>query len=171
MQNEQLTWLQDPGAVTEVLSGEFYQPLGRSSSHQLWSSAMVLTPAIRGLFGIEADALTGRLRVDPQLLRSGRKLLCGTFLLAILTLTLRCVALVLAWRSKLLRRRRSSYAFRTRKTSLPVPHAMQPRLPLIVFDSCCRRWRWGWSMRTFNLVTEQSERSLSGKSMDRILCK
>jgi hypothetical protein len=67
MQNEQLTWLQDPGAVTEVLSGEFYQPLGRSSSHQLWSSAMVLTPAIRGLFGIEADALTGRLRVDPQL--------------------------------------------------------------------------------------------------------
>jgi hypothetical protein len=67
MQNEQLTWLQDPGAVTEVLSGEFYQPLGRSSSHQLWSSAMVLTPAIRGLFGIEADVLTGRLRVDPQL--------------------------------------------------------------------------------------------------------
>jgi hypothetical protein len=67
MQNEQLTWLQDPGAVTEVLSGEFYQPLGRSSSHQLWSSAMVLTPAIRGLFGIEADVEGGRLRVDPQL--------------------------------------------------------------------------------------------------------
>lgn len=66
-QNAQLTWLQDPGAVTEVLSGEFYQPLGRSSSHQLWSSAMVLAPAVRGLFGIEADALTGRLRVDPQL--------------------------------------------------------------------------------------------------------
>lgn len=66
-QNVQLTWLQDPGAVTEVLSGQFYQPLGRSSSHQLWSSAMVLAPAVRGLFGLEADALTGRLRVDPQL--------------------------------------------------------------------------------------------------------
>lgn len=66
-QNAALTWLQDPGATTEVLSGEFYQPLGRSSSHQLWSSAMVVSPAIRGLFGIEADALHGRLRVDPQL--------------------------------------------------------------------------------------------------------
>lgn len=66
-QNAQLTWLQDPGAVTEVLSGEFYQPLGRSSSHQLWSSAMVLTPAIRGLFGLEADVPGGRLRVDPKL--------------------------------------------------------------------------------------------------------
>ncbi|MEG9435420.1 glycogen debranching protein [Edaphobacter sp. HDX4] len=66
-QNATLTWLQDPGAVTEVLSGEFYQPLGRSSSHQLWSSAMVLTPAVRGLFGVEADRSTGRLRVDPQL--------------------------------------------------------------------------------------------------------
>lgn len=65
--NAQLTWLQDPGAVTEVLSGEFYQPLGRSSSHQLWSSAMVLIPAIRGLFGLEADVLTGRLRIDPKL--------------------------------------------------------------------------------------------------------
>jgi glycogen debranching enzyme len=66
-QNMQLTWLQDPGAVTEVLSGQFYQPLGRSSSHQLWSSAMVLTPAIRGLFGLEADVPAGCLRVSPQL--------------------------------------------------------------------------------------------------------
>ena len=65
--NMQLTWLQDPGAVTEVLSGEFFAPLGRSSSHQLWSSAMVLSPAIRGLFGIEADALRHTLRVAPQL--------------------------------------------------------------------------------------------------------
>ena len=65
--NMQLTWLQDPGAVTEVLSGEFFAPLGRSSSHQLWSSAMVLSPAIRGLFGIEPDALRHVLRVAPQL--------------------------------------------------------------------------------------------------------
>jgi glycogen debranching enzyme len=66
-QNVQLTWLQDPGAITEVLSGKFYQPLGRSSSHQLWSSAMVLTPAIRGMLGLEADVPAGRLRVDPEL--------------------------------------------------------------------------------------------------------
>jgi hypothetical protein len=62
-----LTDLQDPGAITEVLSGEFYQPLARSSSHQLWSSAMLLSPAIRGLFGINADALNHRLTISPQL--------------------------------------------------------------------------------------------------------
>ena len=65
--NTQLTWLQDPGAITEVISGEFFEPLGRSSSHQLWSSAMVLSPAIRGLFGLEANAMTHSLRVAPQL--------------------------------------------------------------------------------------------------------
>ena len=43
MRNVDLTWAQDPGFVTEVLSGRFFQPLGRSSSHQLWSSAMVLS--------------------------------------------------------------------------------------------------------------------------------
>jgi hypothetical protein len=63
----ELTWLQDPGAITEVLSGEFLAPLGRSSSHQLWSSAMVLAPAIRGLFGLEADALSHTLHVAAQM--------------------------------------------------------------------------------------------------------
>ncbi len=67
MRNVDLTWAQDPGFVTEVLSGKFFQPLGRSSSHQLWSSAMVLTPAIRGLFGVEADAVHRTLRLQPQL--------------------------------------------------------------------------------------------------------
>ena len=65
--NLELTWISDPGAVTEVLSGAFYQPLGRSSSHQLWSSAMVLTPAVRGMFGLEADGLERTLRVAPKL--------------------------------------------------------------------------------------------------------
>ena len=67
MRNVGLTWAQDPGFVTEVISGAYYQPLGRSSSHQLWSSAMVLTPAVRGLFGIEADALHRTLRIQPRL--------------------------------------------------------------------------------------------------------
>lgn len=62
-----LTWISDPGAVTEVLSGEFLEPLGRSSSHQLWSSAMVLSPAIRGMFGLESDALRHTLHLAPQL--------------------------------------------------------------------------------------------------------
>jgi hypothetical protein len=67
MQNAGLTWTQDLGAVTELLSGEFFQPLGRSSAHQIWSSAMVLTPALRGLFGLSWDALRRTLRVAPHL--------------------------------------------------------------------------------------------------------
>jgi glycogen debranching enzyme len=67
MRNVDLTWAQDPGFITEVLSGRFYQPLGRSSSHQLWSSAMVLSPAIRGLFGIDVNAVHRTLDLQPHL--------------------------------------------------------------------------------------------------------
>ncbi len=67
MQNANLTWAGDPGNVTELLSGEFYQPLGRSTAHQLWSSAMVVSPILRGLFGIEWDAEANTLYVTPHL--------------------------------------------------------------------------------------------------------
>ena len=67
MQNVDLTWAQDPGAVTELLSGDFYVPFGRSTSHQLWSSAMVITPTLRGLFGINLDAATNTITVNPHL--------------------------------------------------------------------------------------------------------
>jgi hypothetical protein len=67
MQNADLTWAQDPGAVTELLSGQFFAPLGRSTSHQLWSSAMVISPVIRGLFGLEWDAAAKKLTVTPSL--------------------------------------------------------------------------------------------------------
>ena len=67
MQNAGLTWAQDLGAVTELLSGAYFSPFGRSTTHQLWSSAMVLTPAIRGLFGITTDALQNSITVDPHL--------------------------------------------------------------------------------------------------------
>jgi glycogen debranching enzyme len=67
MQNLNLTWAQDLGSVTELLSGDFFQPLGRSSSHQLWSSAMVVSPLLRGLFGLEWDAVNKQLRINPQL--------------------------------------------------------------------------------------------------------
>ena len=67
MQNADLTWSQNPGAVTELLSGEFFAPMGRSTSHQLWSSAMVLTPALRGLFGLRWDAARNALSISPNL--------------------------------------------------------------------------------------------------------
>jgi hypothetical protein len=67
MQNADLTWAQDPGAVTELLSGQFFAPLGRSTSHQLWSSAMVISPVVRGLFGLEWNAAGNKLTVTPSL--------------------------------------------------------------------------------------------------------
>ena len=67
MQNAGLTWIQDLGSVTELLSGEFFQPLGRSSSHQLWSSAMVITPLLRGLFGLDWNTPNHTLQVAPAL--------------------------------------------------------------------------------------------------------
>jgi glycogen debranching enzyme len=67
MENANLTRAQDLGAVTELLSGDFFVPFGRSTSHQLWSSAMVITPTLRGLFGIEIDAQTKTITVNPHL--------------------------------------------------------------------------------------------------------
>jgi glycogen debranching enzyme len=67
MQNADLTWAQDPGAVTELLSGEFFAPLGRSTSHQLWSSAMVISPVVRGLFGLDWNASAHKLTLSPNL--------------------------------------------------------------------------------------------------------
>lgn len=67
MQNANLTWSQDPGSVTELLSGQFYQVLGRSTAHQLWSSAMVISPILRGMFGLEWDSLHHRLEISPHL--------------------------------------------------------------------------------------------------------
>jgi hypothetical protein len=67
MQNADLTWAQDLGAVTELLSGEFFRWFGRSTSHQLWSSAMVVTPTLRGMFGLEWNAAEHKLTVTPQL--------------------------------------------------------------------------------------------------------
>ena len=41
------------GYITELLSGDFNAPFGRSSHHQIWSEAMIISPVLRGMFGIE----------------------------------------------------------------------------------------------------------------------
>ncbi|MGB6193400.1 MAG: hypothetical protein WBF42_13115, partial [Terracidiphilus sp.] len=66
-ENANLTTAQDLGAVTELLSGDFFVPFGRSTSHQLWSSAMVITPTLRGLFGISVDSQSKTVMVNPHL--------------------------------------------------------------------------------------------------------
>lgn len=56
-----------PGHVTEVLSGTYYQGLSTASPHQIWSAAMVVSPLLRGLFGLKQDALTHTLTLAPSL--------------------------------------------------------------------------------------------------------
>lgn len=67
MANALLTYTNALGYVTELLSGDFNAPFGRSSHHQVWSEAMVVTPIIRGLLGLEARAGGTELRFEPQL--------------------------------------------------------------------------------------------------------
>jgi GH15 family glucan-1,4-alpha-glucosidase len=55
------------GHVTEVLSGDYYQPLSTSSPHQIWSAAMVVSPLLRGLFGLARDAKAGTVTFAPHL--------------------------------------------------------------------------------------------------------
>jgi glycogen debranching enzyme len=66
-QNADLIWAQDLGNATELLSGQFFQPLGRSTAHQLWSAAMIISPILRGLFGLEWNAAANELTVTPSL--------------------------------------------------------------------------------------------------------
>jgi glycogen debranching enzyme len=63
----QLTFDHALGLHPEILSGDYYRPLDESVPHQLFSSGMVITPFIRGLLGMRADAVERRLRFAPQL--------------------------------------------------------------------------------------------------------
>ncbi len=54
------------GHVTEVLSGDYYQPLSTSSPHQMWSAAMVVSPLLKGMFGLERDATKKTLKFVPH---------------------------------------------------------------------------------------------------------
>jgi glycogen debranching enzyme len=54
------------GHVAEVLSGAYYQPLSTNSPHQIWSAAMVVSPLLKGMMGLDADALNHRLSFAPH---------------------------------------------------------------------------------------------------------
>jgi len=55
------------GHVTEVLSGDYYQPLLGSTPHQIWSASMVVSPLLRGLLGLEVDATAHGVAFAPHL--------------------------------------------------------------------------------------------------------
>lgn len=54
------------GHVAEVLSGDYYQPLSTNSPHQIWSAAMVVSPILRGMLGIETDAPSHTVTFAPH---------------------------------------------------------------------------------------------------------
>ena len=54
------------GHFSEVLSGAYYQSLPTSSPHQIWSAAMVVSPVLRGLFGLAPDAAASKLTFAPH---------------------------------------------------------------------------------------------------------
>lgn len=54
------------GHVAEVLSGTYYMPLSTNSPHQIWSAAMVISPILRGMLGIEVDAPSHTLTFAPH---------------------------------------------------------------------------------------------------------
>jgi hypothetical protein len=55
------------GHVTEVLSGDYYQPLSTSSPHQIWSAAMVVSPLLRGMLGLETDGIHRNVKLAPHI--------------------------------------------------------------------------------------------------------
>ncbi len=64
------SWLSLDGAsgnTTEVLSGQTYSPLSTASPHQTWSAAMIVSPLLRGVFGLTVDGPAHRVRLEPHL--------------------------------------------------------------------------------------------------------
>ena len=64
--NAMLTLDGSLGHDTEVLSGDYYQSFSTSSPHQIWSAAMVVSPILRGMFGLQTDALNHQLTLAPH---------------------------------------------------------------------------------------------------------
>ncbi len=55
------------GHFSEVLSGDYYDSFSTSSPHQIWSAAMVISPILRGLFGLEVSAEKREVTLAPHL--------------------------------------------------------------------------------------------------------
>ena len=56
-----------PGHFTEVLNGNYYEPLATSTPQQIWSAAMVVSPILRGLFGLKTNAAAGEIALKPHM--------------------------------------------------------------------------------------------------------
>lgn len=54
------------GHFTEVLSGDYNESFATSSPHQVWSAAMVLSPILRGMFGLQTNAEKHQVTLAPH---------------------------------------------------------------------------------------------------------
>ena len=54
------------GHFSEVLSGDYNQSFSTSSPHQIWSAAMVVSPILRGMFGLQTDAEKHQIHSTPH---------------------------------------------------------------------------------------------------------
>jgi hypothetical protein len=66
-QNARLTTAGALGYAPELLSGDFYQPMDTAVPHQLFSSAGVLAPLLKGMLGFYPDAPARSVRLEPHL--------------------------------------------------------------------------------------------------------
>ncbi len=64
--NAQLVFDGALGRATEVLSGRYYTQLVTSSSHQIWSSAMIVSPILRGMMGLSVDTPSNTVTFAPH---------------------------------------------------------------------------------------------------------
>jgi glycogen debranching enzyme len=55
------------GHFSEVLSGDYYESFATSSPHQIWSAAMVVSPILRGMLGLETDAEKHQITLAPHI--------------------------------------------------------------------------------------------------------
>jgi glycogen debranching enzyme len=54
------------GHFSEVLSGDYYDSFSTSSPHQIWSAAMVISPILRGMFGLQVEAEQHQVNLAPH---------------------------------------------------------------------------------------------------------
>ena len=82
------TFFNSLGHVPEVFSGDADRELDVSVPEQIWSSGMVITSLMKGLLGLEPDAMSSELRWEPHLPRDWSGVTIENLIVGQTTLTL-----------------------------------------------------------------------------------
>lgn len=100
MWNALVPWntLDSPGHLHEVLAGDIFHPEVESVPEQTWSSASLLTSAVRGLLGIEVRSAEHRVEFAPYLPEDWRELTVRNVAIGTARLGLRMIRDDRGWR-------------------------------------------------------------------------